>query len=74
MAAGGGGEGGGRLGRYLLRGGIMDHRQKCLYVRRAAKLTLPSAPETLVPPLGRRGRKWKGCLPKLKSWRRHWPQ
>jgi hypothetical protein len=74
MAAGGGGEGGGRPGRHLLRGGIMDHRQKFFYVRRAAKLTLPPAPETLAPPLGGRGRKWKGCPPKLKSWRRHWPQ
>jgi hypothetical protein len=74
MATGSGGERGGRPGRPLLRGGIMDHRQKFFYVRRAAKLTLPPAPETLAPPLGRRGRKWKDCPPKLKSWRRHWPQ
>jgi hypothetical protein len=71
---GGGGEGGGRRGRHLLRGGILDHRQKFFYVRRAAKLTLPPAPQTLAPPLGGRGRKWKGCPIKLKSWGRHWPQ
>jgi hypothetical protein len=74
MAAGGGGEGGGRPGRHLLRGGIMDHHQTFFYVRRAAKLTLPPAPETLAPPLGGRGRKRKGCPPKQKSWRRHWSQ
>ena len=74
MATGGGGEGGSRPGRHLLRGGIMDHHQKFFYVRRAAKLTLPPAPKTLAPPLGGRGRKRKGCPPKQKSWRRHWPQ
>ena len=55
MATGGGGEGGSRPGRHLLRGGIMDHHQKFFYVRRAAKLTLPPAPEILAPPLGGEG-------------------
>jgi hypothetical protein len=52
---------GGRLGRHLLRGGILDFRKKFFHVRRAAKLTLLPAPETLTRPLGGRGRKWKGC-------------
>jgi hypothetical protein len=48
VAVGGGGEGTAARAAFVKGGGgILDHRKQIFYVRRAAKLSLPPAPETL---------------------------